>query len=234
MAYKGMPIFKQEELTSLKRMRESAGVLPDGSGFFTATVQTPKTKEAGVRGMKWGVHSGKKEPVSNSAHQGLTKHGFKLKSSGSTPSGKGAYSVYEHPDGHSARVQKSSTETRVSMRSGDGKHSDSGGARSTPDRFMSDVNPKTKEAGVHGMKWGQRKQKPDTGKTRAVGLRQQGWHSLDKKAYVPPEFHKHYDAGHTIMTRQFDTEGGMARDHTIALNKNTGQVMKHSAGRAYK
>ena len=58
MAYRGIPIFKQEELTSLKRLRESAGVLPDGSGFFTATVKTPKTKEAGKKGMKWGVRHG--------------------------------------------------------------------------------------------------------------------------------------------------------------------------------
>ena len=40
MAYKGGAFFQQPELESIRRMRESAIRLPDGSGFFTGTVET--------------------------------------------------------------------------------------------------------------------------------------------------------------------------------------------------
>lgn len=90
MAYKGMPIFKQEELTSLKRMRESAGVLPDGSGFFTATVQTPKTKEAGKKGMKWGVRQDKE--LSNAGFK-QTKGNSRVRKYEHSDKSKGSYNV---------------------------------------------------------------------------------------------------------------------------------------------
>lgn len=45
MAYIGIDKTPLPELTSQRRLRESAGILPDGSGFFTATVKTEANEE---------------------------------------------------------------------------------------------------------------------------------------------------------------------------------------------
>jgi len=99
-----------------------------------------RLREAGVKGMKWGVRSGKKEPVNKTAHEGLAKYGFKLVKSGQTSSGKGAYSEYSHEDGHRARVQKSSTENRVTVWDKDGRWVEAGGTEGTPQRAARELD----------------------------------------------------------------------------------------------
>jgi hypothetical protein len=81
IGYSQLPL---PELTSVKRMRESAGRLPDGSGFFTATVKTPSKEGGPGSGPQGGRHpktkssSMSKIPDHNKVKaKVLLSHGFK-------------------------------------------------------------------------------------------------------------------------------------------------------------
>jgi hypothetical protein len=71
MAYRGGPFFQQDELTSVRRMRES-GFSPPAT--VSGTTPAP-TLEHGVQGMKWG-DAQHLHPSKDHAREQLSKHGY--------------------------------------------------------------------------------------------------------------------------------------------------------------
>lgn len=67
-----------DELESVRRMREAAGRLPDGSGFFTATVKTESDEGGPGSGPRTRGGSHKTTPLEKSNTHGVAqKLGFK-------------------------------------------------------------------------------------------------------------------------------------------------------------
>src|SRR6266576_371815 len=69
MAYRGVNAVPLPELTSQRRLREAAGILPDGSGFFTATVKTKRDKEGGPgSGPRKGSGTSQRDQIADAGH----------------------------------------------------------------------------------------------------------------------------------------------------------------------